>query len=32
MPEWKRVQEIPDLRDILERLDAENRKSFPEDM
>lgn len=32
MPEWKRVQEISDLYDILERLDAENRKSYPEDI
>lgn len=31
MPEWKRVHEIPDLHDILERLDAEHRKAYPED-
>lgn len=32
MPEWKKIQEIPDLNEILERLESENRKSFPEDL
>lgn len=31
MPEWKKIQEIPELNDILERLESEHRKA-PEDL
>lgn len=29
MPEWKKIYEIPELHDILERLEADFKKSFP---
>lgn len=29
MPEWKKVHEIPDLYDVLERLEADYKKHFP---
>lgn len=32
MEEWKQIHEIDDLYTILERLESENRKTFPEDL
>lgn len=31
MPEWKKIQDIPDLYQVLQNLESQNRKSFPED-
>lgn len=32
MPEWKKIQDIPELYHILQQLESENRKAFPEDL
>lgn len=32
MAEWKRIQEVEDLYHVLEQLEAENRKAFPEEL
>lgn len=32
MPEWKKIQDLPDLSRVLEQIEAENRKTFPEDV
>lgn len=32
MPEWKKIQDLPDLSQVLEQIEEENRKAFPEEL
>lgn len=31
MPEWKKIQDLTDLSQVLEQIEEENRKAFPEE-